>query len=154
MTILTLVPMLLTVMLAIIPEASSICMMVNRVQKVRVKQCSIQNLNLPICFGACPSSEYPEIEGVNIVSQDHKAVTGCTCCKPTNFKTESKVVMCYRRLKKNITLKIPTACMCTACNNKGKAGKTKMKVDRTDYMENSKGVPESRRALYNFLWKV
>ena len=93
------------------------CFIHARVQKVAVKECSDQLIKLPICVGACSTSESLYINGVDVARIKSGANPNCSCCRPVEFRVIKKRVACYRLFYKVIELKIPASCECDiACS--------------------------------------
>lgn len=131
------------------------CFIHARVQKVAVKECSDQLIKLPICVGACSTSESLYVNGVDVTRIKSGANSACSCCRPVEFKVIKKRVPCYKLFYKVIELKIPVKCECdTTCSLPKDGVDQKSEIERKDFLTNSKGMPEGRRSLYNILLKV
>ena len=97
--------------------AEKTCFIHARVQKVAVKECSHQLIKLPICVGACSTSESLYINGADVTRIKSGANPDCSCCRPIEFKVIKKGVACYKLFYKVIELKIPVKCECdTTCS--------------------------------------
>ena len=143
------------------------CFLVERVQRIPVSQCSDQNIKIPICFGACPTTDSLMINGEDVIRSKENAGRRkrrinptCNCCRPVDFKERKITVQCKmyngRTYGKNLRLKIPTRCQCDSSCAIRESGYTKenLKIDRKDYMAGPGALPEAKRMLYNFLGKV
>lgn len=116
------------------------CFVHSRVQKVAVKECSDQLIKIPICVGACSTSESLYINGVDVSRVKPRANSACSCCRPVEFKVIKKRVPCYKLFYKIIELKIPVKCECDSnCSMPKDDVNAKLEVERKDYLTNSKG---------------
>lgn len=131
------------------------CFVHSRVQKVAVRECSDQLIKIPICIGACSTSESLYINGVDVSRMRPGSNSACSCCRPVKFKNIKLKVPCYKLFYKELKLKIPVRCECDSnCSSPKDGVDEKLEIERKDFLTNSKGMPDSRSALYNMMSKV